>query len=498
VEADVNGLKLRVTAVVATLALWAAAGAEAATVNSATVYRDEPGGVPQRILHSGNANFTFYGEANWVYISATVPGDSGPTVRLEFSAPYGYALTPGVYDRAQRSSFRDSGRPGMDVNGGASGCNKVDGRFEVKDSAFTAEGKPERLWIVYEQRCEGSFVSQFGEVRIGMPVPDGATTVHPSVVRWPATDLGRPGFPVPVEVAANAATQVTGVSVVGAHPSDFTLPSDACSGQSLTAGGSCRVVAQFTPTTPGTREATLRITDSSGGVREVALQGFSWGGTTRLVIQSDPDEPVAQGKGGSYTYANANEIIATGDRYRLSYGVAGKDGQSWGGAFAPASGDVLTVGHFGGATAYPGTSSTPGIQLGFGHIVCGSRAEGEFTIRELRFHQDGLLRSAALDFVQYCGGPGAMRGTFEFRKGDQTTPPPWMTWRSAGTPLPPAPAETTPPAPCRRPRRRPSLRPRRRLRRPGGGYAPGGRSPRRPPGGGATAPTGSAVGASAS
>jgi hypothetical protein len=102
------------------------------------------------------------------------------------SAPRGQSLTPGLYDNATRSPFREGSHPGLDVSGDGRGCNTLEGRFEVKDIAFKPDGQPERLWVVFEQHCDRTNAAAFGEVRMGVPVPDAAPVIAPSVVRWPS------------------------------------------------------------------------------------------------------------------------------------------------------------------------------------------------------------------------------------------------------------------------------------------------------------------------
>src|SRR3954465_2488444 len=77
-------------------------------------------------------------------------GPSGDYFDLTFAAPPGQALAPGVYVDAQRTPFRTAGHPGIDIYGSGRGCNEDAGRFEVKDIGMGADGKVNRLWLVYE------------------------------------------------------------------------------------------------------------------------------------------------------------------------------------------------------------------------------------------------------------------------------------------------------------------------------------------------------------
>ena len=66
----------------------------------------------------------------------------------------GTALTPGVYEMAQRASFAQPGHPGIDIGGDGRGCNTITGRFQVKDYTRDATGVVSAT-ISFEQHCEG-------------------------------------------------------------------------------------------------------------------------------------------------------------------------------------------------------------------------------------------------------------------------------------------------------------------------------------------------------
>ncbi|MEA2155343.1 MAG: hypothetical protein QOE11_1483, partial [Solirubrobacteraceae bacterium] len=215
--------------------------AQAAAVTSATLFSDSADFV-------GKGTTLTFDAANGDRIAASgTPGDLQVSVsgglgayQMQFAAPPGQALSIGVYDNAQRAPFRQAGHPGIDIDGNGAGCNTVAGRFEVKDVAFDASGAVQRLWIVFEQHCEGVTAALFGELRIGIAAPDGAGVSESSIVRWPADTLGRPRTVVPVVLRAVAPLGVAGVSVAGPDATDFGVRLDECSGLALAAGTSCR------------------------------------------------------------------------------------------------------------------------------------------------------------------------------------------------------------------------------------------------------------------
>jgi len=190
-----------VVAVVAALAL--APAAHAASATSVVMLSDSGdyigGGVP-RLYHPRNAQISVSGSTAYLDVSIS-GGNLGDYFDLEFAAPPGRIRTPGTYVGAQRAPFREAGRPGIDISADGRGCDTIEGLFEVKALDVAADGTLQRLWIVYEQHCEGGESALFGEVRIGVPAPDGEL-VAPGLVRWPAADIGWPGAVVPVTVVA--------------------------------------------------------------------------------------------------------------------------------------------------------------------------------------------------------------------------------------------------------------------------------------------------------
>lgn len=94
-------------------------------------------------------------------------------------------------------------------------------------------------------------------------VAEGATSPPQSVI---VTNCGTGLLPI------------LGVGLTGANASDFTIASDACSGNTVGIGGTCAVVVTFTPSAIGARAATLLITNTAAGSpHTVALSGLGAG-----------------------------------------------------------------------------------------------------------------------------------------------------------------------------------------------------------------------------
>ena len=415
---------------VALLALPASAAA--ATRSSVTMVSEGEyiGGGLAREYDSANAQVAVSGSA--AYLGVGVAGGPSPgDFDLEFAAPPGYSLVPGVYVDAQRAPFRDPGHPGIDISGDGRGCNEDTGSFEVLDIHSDAGGNVDRLWLVYEQHCEGGSHALFGEVRINEPVADDGSFAVPSLARWPAAEPGAQGSVVPLAIVG---PQTIGqVALQGDSPSQFTIREDNCSNKVLAPGARCTIFVRYTPTSPGTHTATLRA-----GGQNVTLQGYRRGGVTQLDMTSDSGDYIGQGQTWSYSPAAGDSIAAGGGRSGVSFGIDGHQGDWWYGDFVPGSGDILTVGATYSGTRYPFNGPGPGLDVGGNGRGCNA-LDGSFTVNAATFEDSGDLTSMDLSFVQHCeGAPPALHGRFRWRAGDTTPRAPWMVGTPLGS-LPPAP-----------------------------------------------------------
>ncbi len=342
---------------------------------------------------------------------------------FELQPPPGTALRPGAYPDASEVGYQRPGEPGLEVKANDQSCGGTS-EFEVRDIAWDAGGQPTRLWAVFAQSCGGSgLAAHWGEIRLGEP-ETAAPIVVPSVVRWPEADLGAGHSTVPATVIAGTqGTTVENTSLSGAQASDYAISTDDCAGRTLAPNATCPVQVGFVPAVSGTRQATLGI-GTSAGTLTAALQGWTYGGTTRLHITGDPDDWITQGGTYDLTPANARFAVMDNDARGLRIGVG-----------TPAGDWTVTVGAARNATlvapmTYDATTDDTGPVLdvtapGRG---CGAGGEGTFTMDELRYRPaQPLAAGVGLSFTQNCQGEAAAaHGTLEFRAGDTTTPAPWM------------------------------------------------------------------------
>jgi hypothetical protein len=383
---------------------------------------DYIGGGTERFFDDANAQL-HVAEGGWAVDLQVDGGTYGESFSLTFQAANGRVLGPGWYPDAQRWPFQASGRPGMAISGEGRGCNQIAGNFEVRDIAWSSTGTLQRLWLIYEQHCEGGTRALFGEIRIG--TTSSPADVEPDGVRWPEIHPGSQGEAVPVRVRQIGASDVSvsGVTLGGTHPQDFSIRSDGCTGLVLSEGDTCLVYVRFAPKSPGPRTAVLRLaTDAT--TFQVRLDGYGVPGVTDWQMTSDPGDYIGQGTTYLYTTA-ADTITYSGSAQRVSGGVDAADGDWWGASFAPAQGDVLVAGEtYPDAHRYGFNGSGPGMDVSGSGRGCNNLV-GSFTVNQIGFSSaNGALDRLDLTFEQHCeGATPALHGRLRYRARADVTPP---------------------------------------------------------------------------
>jgi len=169
----------------ATLPVLVSGGSTPAAADTASGYVtmvSESGDyIGQGIARTYRSNISYWVSETTAHVSA------GPFT-FDFAAPAGYALTPARYPGATRYPFQEPGEPGIDVSGDGRGCNTSTGFFTVLDLA------PGRLWIVYEQHCEGGDAAVFGEIRLGYGEATAPLGVEAGILAFPSDYPGDTRF----------------------------------------------------------------------------------------------------------------------------------------------------------------------------------------------------------------------------------------------------------------------------------------------------------------
>jgi hypothetical protein len=366
------------------------------------------------------------GFPNSIGVNVTPP--QGDSYSIGFGGPSGQRLEPGVYD----SVGDDTDRPHLAASTSAgAGCDGS-GRFEIKDIAYDANDVPTRLWVLFELHCNQGLPALFGELKLGEPPDDPVLQPVPSIVRWPADNFGTVETPVPVLVVASQPTSISSVAIGGADPQDFRLAQDGCTGIQLAPKDSCSVQVAFDPLVAGTRTAVLQLIAGNGTVHSVPLQGFTYGGTTRLVVNSDSDAGLGAGK--SYTFSAAGDTIwALGTPQKFQFGATDSNG-GWEGTFQPPTGQELTAGSSWSDVGDSPTATQAAMELEWSDYAC-SAASGQLQVLSATYNAFGDMTSFDAKFEMRCPSPsGAITGEFDWRAGDAVAAAPWMAADATGAP----------------------------------------------------------------
>lgn len=109
--------------------------------------------------------------------------------------------------------------------------------------------------------------------------PGGNATLSPTSLSWYKVAVGNSGGPKATTLTNNSSGTITinSVGFTGANPTDFVIYQKTC-GTTLAASSSCTYTVTFRPTVPGTRTATLAISDSAGNSpQQLSLSGLGTG-----------------------------------------------------------------------------------------------------------------------------------------------------------------------------------------------------------------------------
>jgi hypothetical protein len=368
--------------------------------------------IGQGVARTYRSNISYWVSETSAHVSA------GPFT-FDFAAPSGYALTPSRYPGATRYPFQDLGEPGISVSGDGRGCNNATGSFTVLDLA------PGRLWIAYEQHCEGGDPALFGEIRLGYGEGSQALGVEAGIIGFPSEYPGVPVRPVPVRVTNNGSTSTMVASAVAAGGGDFSIISDGCA-DSVAPGSSCTVYVGWTPTRAGVRLGMLEISDTRGNLREISLSGVGTSGRTQWHMAGETGDWVGGNRSYDYTPQTGARLSGYGTETYAFMRVT-HAGDWWYANFQAPQGQILLPGKtYTGATRYPFNSGNAGLDVSGNGRGC-NELGGQFTVHEATY-DNGSLTSFRISFEQHCEfATPALRGELSWRAVDPGAPTPDTT-----------------------------------------------------------------------
>jgi hypothetical protein len=268
---------------------------------------DYIGGGQSLFFAAADGIFTVAGNGNAVWVSFhTLSYDSW--WYLDFAAPNGAPLVPGLYPGATRYPFQAPSEPGLDVYGDGRGCNMLTGAFEVKEVTAGSAGEILSFRATFEQHCEGAAPALRGEIRSNADVPITLTApTHMSVregqtIAFDVTATERDGLPVALSATelppgalfvdrGDGTGGFTWTTVAG-QAGSYQVAFHADAGAGITESVYTRI-AVLTPPPPN---------DELGGAVVVTGVPFTFAQDTSTATTS-PDDPSCYGASATVWFA---------------------------------------------------------------------------------------------------------------------------------------------------------------------------------------------------
>jgi hypothetical protein len=157
-----------------------------------------------------------------------------------------------------------------------------------RTNAWSAEGRSRsRRWrlLAVLMATVAALVLMAGAHAASTP----ALTLAPAALTFASQATGTTSAPQQATATNSGSAPLffNSVQVHGADPLDFTIVDDQCSGVTLAAGTSCTVAVTFSPTTTGTRTASVVFTDNApNSPQTLPLSGGATGTAPPLSIDT--------------------------------------------------------------------------------------------------------------------------------------------------------------------------------------------------------------------
>lgn len=303
---------------------------------------------------------------------------------LDFSAANGAPLAVGSYGAAERYPFTEGN--GLSVSGSGRGCNRLTGRYVVREITRASDGTVSAFAADFEQHCDDDDAALFGAIRYQSTISDlvpfgGNYPLYQLSISLPehgrvtggGVDCGSAGSTCQVTLSAPALLQVTALPDAGHVFSGWTGDCRGGATTSVRLNGPKSCAALFEPQTSSALR-TLWYWDSQPG-------DYVGGGSQALYSLSNSQWTLSSDSNGRHVSVK----VEAGTAY-------------WTANFS--SSEPLAVGYYGAARRYPFTPFN-GIDVSGSGRGC-NQETGRFVILELALGPGGTVQRFAVDFEQHC------------------------------------------------------------------------------------------------
>lgn len=320
------------------------------------------------------------------YNSASTSTNRQRSWIIEFVAPVGHILQPGVYEASARSPYFTNVVPGMYIAANGDSLEGT-GVFRIRHVQFGPGIQVQSFWATFEHHYDGGIPAIVGELRYNFtpaPAVDAPVQRFVRLREILEFDVTAPG-----DVEAQGLPDgATFIPIVGVWRFTWTpLPGSV---------GHHRIVFH-TQTDDGQVDVTTLIQV----VGETSLTLTDEDGSYHLLREADSSFGLFENR-----YAS-NSIVITARGREIS--------DFWQLEFAAPSGHKLTVGAYEDAVrpifALPAQSS---LDISGNYSGC-YELNGAFTIRQLEYGPNDRIRSLRAAFFQRCvGSTGFITGELRF------------------------------------------------------------------------------------
>lgn len=330
---------------------------------------------------------------------------------FDFAAPSGAALVADNYEDATRYPFQSPTKPGLDVFGDGRGCNRLTGRFIVREAVYGSAGEVLRFAVDFEQHCEGmtpalwGFLRYNSDIPLHVPEPNAAAGPDRNVLEGEGVTLdGGRSADADGAIVSYRWRQVSGptapLTTPDAVQTGFTAPA-------VPEGGADLVFE-------------LEVRDDAGLVDVDTVKvhvADEYDPQFWIYFSSEPGDWIGQGKVWDM---GVDDGVFRATRYSDNAVNVNFDNESWWNlTFAAPGGVPLAPGAYEGAARWPFQGpGQPGLDISGDGRGCNTLT-GRFVVHEAVYGADNGIDSFAADFEQHCeGGAAALFGTvrYNYRK----------------------------------------------------------------------------------
>lgn len=337
---------------------------------------------------------------NGVSINYQATNGSFTSWHLDFGGAQQIALTADNYEDATRFAFHSPTKPGLDVGGDGRGCNKLTGRFIVREAVYGLGGEVLSFAADLEQHCEGGTPALWGTVRYNsniplvVPTPNAAAGADRNVLERTAVTLdGGKSSDADGSIVSYQWRQVGGTPSILSTPTapqtNFTAPGVNQGGEDLS--------------------FELEVRDSAGLVDSDTVKihvASEYDPQFWIYYSSQPGDYIGQGR--IWNMGVDDGRFTSSKNFDNGVTIQFQGDTGWTLDFAAPSDALLTPGAYEGAVRWPfHSASQPGLNVSGDGRGC-NMLTGRFVVHEVVYGaNNNSVNSFAADFEQHCEGAAA-------------------------------------------------------------------------------------------